>query len=117
MDLGIVDPEPFILKIGTGENVEEINLPLFPAYMYIKTSQMFKKHPQITEITFEDTMEFLIETLGRENPNITEEFLSTKCTGSQVAAALMVLMNRFLLETLPESTKTGKKSGEKNPNP
>lgn len=117
MDLGIVDADPFRLRIGTGTDIEEVNLPLFPAHMYIKTSEIFKKHKSILEITFDETVDFLVETLGKENPKITKEFLITKCTGSQVSAALMVFIQRFLSESLPESTKSSEKTESESPNP
>lgn len=114
-DFSVLVPEPVTVKIGSGEDVQEIDLTIFPAFVSLKMSE-FVTGRKITDIRMGETTAFLADTLGRLNPAITQNFLEMKCTEQQVGEVFVYLLDRHTEERTRGLKKVmGKKTDKKNP--
>lgn len=110
-DFSTLEPEPVTVRIGNGDDLQEVDLTVFPAFLSLKTAEFVAAHPKILEIKLDESTDYLVDTLGQLNPEITKEFLMEKCSEKQVASLFFYIIQRHLAERTPP--KNGKKA--KNP--
>jgi len=104
-DFSVLEPESVVLKIGNREDILEIDLSVFPAFLSLKIGEILDNHDlDLKKISMDDAIQFMASNLGKINPRISEEFLREKCSEQQVAGAFMYLLQRHLEErsTLPK---------------
>jgi hypothetical protein len=118
-DFSVIAPEPVTLRIGGGDYVEEVDLTVLPAYVSLKIGEFLTAHPEINDITIEETARFLAGVLGRLNTRIDETFLMERCTETQVAQVFAYLLERQTEERLAwhkahadSATATGSAEGK-----
>ena len=100
LDFTVFVPEPKIAKVGSGKNIEEVDVSLFPAEATLYLIRVLDQKRKVWESEHPDaktgpapeevalTMEELIEVVSRAcrvtNPKITAEWLRGNCSYLQL---------------------------------
>lgn len=98
-DFSVLEPEPVIMRFGNGEDIQEVDLSVYPTFLSLKTGELVESYDyQIETIPMGPAIAYMAENLGKLNPRITEEFLWQKCSEKQVANNFTYILQRHLEE-------------------
>lgn len=98
-DFSVLEPDPVIMKFGNGDEIKEVDLTTFPAFLSLKTSSLVMEYEgHIENIPLDAAVKFMAGNLKKLNPEITEDFLWMKCTENQVATNFTYILQRHLEE-------------------
>jgi len=81
IDLSTLSPKPVIVKVGNGEEIEEIDLTIVPARGTLLLSEATQRHGGWEKIPDDEMIPAIAAICGQANPKITAEWLETKLTG------------------------------------
>ena len=124
LDFTVFVPEPKIAKIGSGKNVEEVDVSLFPAeatlYLMTVLDQKRKtwetEHPDVTtgpaakdiSLTLDELIEVVARACRVTNPKITAVWLRSNCSFPQLNKFCTWMM-RHAEEQVNETATDGPK--------
>ena len=92
IDLSTVSPAPVIVKIGNGDEIEEIDLTIVPARGTLLLSEATQRHGGWEKIPDDEMIPAIAAICGQANPKITAEWLETKLTRPQLAGLAQVVI-------------------------
>ena len=94
IDLSTLSPTPVIVKIGNGEEIEEIDLTIVPARGTLLLSEATQRHGGWDKIPDDEIIPAIAAICRQSNPRITTEWLSTKLTRPQLAGLTQVVITQ-----------------------
>ncbi len=92
IDLSTLSPKPVIVRIGNGEEIEEIDLTIVPARGTLLLTQATQRHGGWDKIPDEEMIPAIAAICRQSNPQITTEWLETKLTRPQLAGLTQVIL-------------------------
>ena len=92
IDLSTLSPKPVIVRIGNGDDIEEIDLTIVPARGTLLLAQATQKHGGWDKIPDDEMIPAIAAICQQSNPKITAEWLSTKLTRPQLAGLTQVIL-------------------------
>lgn len=92
IDLSTLSPEPVIVRIGNGDEIEEIDLTIVPARGTLLLAQATQKHGGWDKIPDDEMIPAIAAICQQSNPRITAEWLETKLTRPQLAGLTQVVL-------------------------
>lgn len=92
IDLSTLSPKPVIVKIGNGDEIEEIDLSIVPARATLLLSEATQRYGGWDKIPDDEMIPAIAAICGRANPKITAEWLATKLTRPQLAGLTQVVL-------------------------
>ena len=92
IDLSTLSPKPVIVRIGNGDEIEEIDLTIVPARGTLLLAQATQKHGGWDKIPDDEMIPAIAAICMQSNPKITAEWLSTKLTRPQLAGLTQVIL-------------------------
>ena len=93
-DLSTLSPEQVLVRIGNGEEIEEIDLTIVPARGTLLLTQATQKHGGWNNIPDEEMIPAIAAICQQSNPKITAEWLETKLTRPQLAGLTAVVQRQ-----------------------
>lgn len=112
-DLSTLSPERVIVRIGNGDDIEEIDLTVVSARSTLLLTEATRKHGGWDKIPDDEMIPAIAAVCQQSNPTITPEWLETKLTRPQLAgltAVVQVQAYRYW-----KGGGDGERSDEKNP--
>ena len=91
IDLSTLSPKPVIVKIGNGDEIEEIDLTIVPARGTLLLTQATQRHGGWDKIPDDEMIPAIAAICHQANPKITAEWLETKLTRPQLAGLTQVI--------------------------
>jgi len=92
IDLSTVSPAPVIVRIGNGDEIEEIDLTIVPARGTLLLAQATQKHGGWEKIPDDEMIPAIAAICQQSNPRITADWLETKLTRPQLAGLTQVVL-------------------------
>src|SRR5690554_4798806 len=92
IDLSTLSPKPVIVRIGNGDEIEEIDLTIVPARGTLLIAQATQKHGGWDKIPDDEMIPAIADICQQSNPKITAEWLETKLTRPQLAGLTQVIL-------------------------
>ena len=92
IDLSTLSPTPVIVKIGNGEEIEEIDLTIVPARGTLLLSEATQRHGGWDKIPDDEMLLAIAAICQQSNPKITAEWLETKLTRPQLAGLTQIIL-------------------------
>jgi hypothetical protein len=92
IDLSTLSPKPVIVRIGNGDDIEEIDLTIVPARGTLLLAQATQKHGGWDKIPDDEMIPAIAAICQQSNPKITAEWLETKLTRPQLAGLAQVVI-------------------------
>ena len=92
IDLSTLSPKPVIVRIGNGDEIEEIDLTIVPARGTLLLAQATQKHGGWDKIPDDEMIPAIAAICQQSNPKITAEWLGTKLTRPQLAGLTQVIL-------------------------
>ncbi len=114
-DLSTLSPKQVIVKIGNGDEVEEIDLTLVPARATLLFAEATQRHGGWDKIPDDEMVPAIAAICRQSNPRITAEWLETKLTRPQLAGLTQIVIAQAYRRWGDE--KTGDEAGEMAKNP
>ncbi len=95
-DLSTLSPEQVIVKIGNGDDIEEIDLTIVPARATLLLADATQRHGGWDKIPDDEMIPAIAAICSQSNPKISADWLDTKLTRPQlVGLTQVVLMQAF----------------------
>ena len=91
-DLSTISPEQVIVRIGNGDEIEEIDLTVVPARGTLLLTEATQRHGGWDKIPDDEMIPAIAAIYGQANPKITAEWLETKLTRPQLAGLTQVVL-------------------------
>lgn len=92
IDLSTVSPAQVIVKIGNGDEIEEIDLSIVPARATLLLSEATQRHGGWDKIPDDEMIPAIAAICQQSNPKITAEWLESKLTRPQLAGLTQVIL-------------------------
>ena len=92
IDLSTLSPKPVIVRIGNGDEIEEIDLTIVPARGTLLLTQATQKFGGWDKIPDDEMIPAIAAICKQSNPKITAEWLETKLTRPQLAGLTQVVL-------------------------
>ncbi|MDR9817641.1 MAG: hypothetical protein RJR34_12940 [Candidatus Methanoculleus thermohydrogenotrophicum] len=92
IDLSTLSPKPVIVRIGNGDEIEEIDLTIVPARGTLLLAQATQKHGGWDKIPDDEMIPAIAAICQQSNPKITAEWLETKLTRPQLIGLAQVVI-------------------------
>ena len=92
IDLSTVSPAPVIVRIGNGDEIEEIDLSIVPARATLLLSEATQRHGGWEKIPDDEMIPAIAAICQQSNPKITAEWLATKLTRPQLMGLAQVVI-------------------------
>ena len=92
IDLSTLSPKPVIVRIGNGDEIEEIDLTIVPARGTLLLAQATQKHGGWDKIPDDEMIPAIAAICQQSNPKITAEWLETKLTRPQLMGLAQVVI-------------------------
>jgi len=92
IDLSTLSPKPVIVRIGNGDEIEEIDLTIVPARGTLLLAQATQKHGGWDKIPDDEMIPAIAAICQQSNPKITAEWLATKLTRPQLIGLAQVVI-------------------------
>ena len=92
IDLSTVSPAPVIVRIGNGDEIEEIDLTIVPARGTLLLSEATQRHGGWDKIPDDEMIPAIAAICRQSNPRITAEWLETKLTRPQLAGLTQIVI-------------------------
>lgn len=114
VDLSTISPPQFVVKIGNGDDIKEIDLTIVPAALTLGLEEASAKYGSISLIPDEQMIDIVACICRHSNPEVTAEWLWKKCTKPQ-----LVLLSRVVIDQAmrPPTGAASKKDGGGKKNP
>ncbi len=93
-DLSTAAPEPVFVRIGNGDDIQEIDLTIVPAAATLHLNQAAQEHGGIGKIPDDDMVAAIAEICRRANPAVTADWLMTTCTRPQITALTQIVVQQ-----------------------
>jgi len=91
-DLSTISPEQVIVRIGNGDEIEEIDLTVVPARGTLLLTEATQRHGGWDKIPDAEMIPAIAAICRQSNPRITAEWLETKLTRPQLAGLTQVVL-------------------------
>jgi len=91
-DLSTISPEQVIVRIGNGDEIEEIDLTVVPARGTLLLTEATQRHGGWDKIPDAEMIPAIAAICRQSNPWITAEWLETKLTRPQLAGLTQVIL-------------------------
>lgn len=91
-DLSTISPEQVIVRIGNGDEIEEIDLTVVPARGTLLLTEATRRHGGWDKIPDAEMIPAIAAICKQANPRITAEWLETKLTRPQLAGLTQVVI-------------------------
>lgn len=91
-DLSTLSPEQVLVRIGNGEEIEEIDLTIVPARGTLLLTQATQKHGGWDKIPDDEMIPAIAAICRQSNPRITADWLATKLTRPQLVGLTEVIL-------------------------
>lgn len=114
IDLSTLSPKPVIVRIGNGDEIEEIDLTIVPAGVTLQLCEDTQRYGGWDKIPDEDMVFAISKICKHSNPKITAEWLRTKLTRPQLAGLTQVVLAQAF-RPWGGGQDDGKEGDEKNP--
>jgi len=92
IDLSTLSPKQVIVKIGNGDDIEEIDLTIVPARATLLLADATQRHGGWDKIPDDEMIPAIAAICQQSNPRITAEWLETKLTRPQLAGLTQVVI-------------------------
>ena len=92
IDLSTLSPKQVVVKIGNGNEIEEIDLTIVPARATLLLTQATQKYGGWDKIPDGEMIPAIAAICKQSNPKITAEWLETKLTRPQLAGLTQVVL-------------------------
>ena len=116
IDLSTLSPKPVIVRIGNGDEIEEIDLTIVPAGVTLQLCEDTQRYGGWDKIPDEDMVFAISKICKHSNPKITAEWLRTKLTRPQLTGlSQVVLAQAFRPWGNQKRDDKEQDAGEKNP--
>ena len=116
IDLSTLSPKPVIVRIGNGDEIEEIDLTVVPARATLLLTQATQEHGGWDKIPDDEMIPAIAAICKQANPRITAEWLETKLTRPQLAGLTAVVQMQAYRHWEGGNRQTPKQEGgAKNP--
>jgi len=92
IDLSTISPEQVIVRIGNGDEIEEIDLTVVPARGTLLLTEATQRHGGWDKIPDAEMIPAIAAICRQSNPRITAEWLETKLTRPQLAGLTQVIL-------------------------
>ena len=113
IDLSTLSPKPVVVRIGNGNEIEEIDLTIVPARGTLLLSEATQRHGGWEKIPDDEMIPAIAAICGQANPKITAEWLETKLTRPQLAGLTQVVLAQAF-RPWGNGQDDGKEGDEKN---
>lgn len=84
IDLSTAAPDPVIVRIGNGDDIQEINLTIVPAAVSLRLAEAIQKYGGWDQIPDGELLDAIATITTRANPAVTAEWLRETCTRQQI---------------------------------
>ncbi len=91
-DLSTLSPKQVIVKIGNGDDIEEIDLTIVPARATLLLADATQRHGGWDKIPDDEMIPAIAAICQQSNPRITAEWLATKLTRPQLIGLAQVVI-------------------------
>jgi hypothetical protein len=91
-DLSTLSPEQVLVRIGNGDEIEEIDLTIVPARATLLLAEATQKHGGWDKIPDDEMIPAIAAICQQSNPRITAEWLETKLTRPQLAGLTQIVL-------------------------
>jgi hypothetical protein len=115
IDLSTVSPAPVIVRIGNGDEIEEIDLTIVPARGTLLLAQATQKHGGWDKIPDDEMIPAIAAICQQSNPRITADWLETKLTRPQLAGLTQVVLAQAFRPWGDKKDDNEQEPSEKNP--
>lgn len=92
IDLSTLSPKPVIVRIGNGDEIEEIDLTIVPARATLLLAEATQKHGGWEKIPDDEMIPAIAAICQQSNPRITADWLETKLTRPQLTGLTQVVL-------------------------
>ena len=92
IDLSTLSPKPVVVRIGNGNEIEEIDLTIVPARATLLLSEATQRHGGWDKIPDDEMIPAIAAICQQSNPKITAEWLATKLTRPQLIGLAQVVI-------------------------
>ena len=114
-DLSTLSPEQVLVRIGNGEEIEEIDLTIVPARGTLLLTQATQKHGGWNNIPDDEMIPAIAAICQQSNPKITAEWLATKLTRPQLIGLAQVVIAQAFRRWGDKKDDNEQEPSEKNP--
>jgi hypothetical protein len=114
-DLSTLSPEQVIVRIGNGDDIEEIDLTIVPARDTLLLTQATQTHGGWDKIPDDEMIPAIAAICQQSNPRITAEWLETKLTRPQLAGLTNVVLAQAFRRWGGGKRDSDQEEEEKNP--
>lgn len=115
IDLSTLSPKPVIVRIGNGDEIEEIDLTIVPARGTLLLAQATQKYGGWDEIPDDEMIPAIAAICQQSNPKITAEWLETKLTRPQLTGLTHVVLAQAFRRWGGGGKGDEQEGGAKNP--
>jgi len=115
IDLSTLSPKPVIVRIGNGEEIEEIDLTVVPARGTLLLSEATQRHGGWEKIPDDEMIPAIAAICQQSNPQITAEWLETKLTRPQLAGLTQIVLAQAFRPWGGGKRNPDQEGEEKNP--
>jgi hypothetical protein len=114
-DLSTLSPEQVLVRIGNGNEIEEIDLTIVPARATLLLSEATQRHGGWEKIPDDEMIPAIAAICGQANPKITAEWLETKLTRPQLIGLTQVVIAQAFRRWGDKKDDNEQEPSEKNP--
>ena len=114
-DLSTLSPEQVLVRIGNGEEIEEIDLTLVPARGTLLLTQATQKHGGWDKIPDDEMIPAIATICQQSNPRITADWLEMKLTRPQLAGLTQIVLAQAFRRWGSGKRNPDQEGEEKNP--
>lgn len=115
IDLSTLSPEQVLVRIGNGEEIEEIDLTVVPARGTLLLTQATQKHGGWDKIPDDEMVPAIAAICRQTNPRITADWLATKLTRPQLVGLTEVILAQTFRRWGGSKRTPDQEGEEKNP--
>ena len=114
-DLSTLSPEQVLVRIGNGEEIEEIDLTIVPARGTLLLTQATQKHGGWDKIPDDEMIPAIATICQQSNPRITADWLEMKLTRPQLAGLTQIVLAQAFRQWGSGKRNPDQEGEEKNP--
>lgn len=114
-DLSTLSPEQVLVRIGNGEEIEEIDLTIVPARGTLLLTQATQKHGGWDKIPDDEMIPAIATICQQSNPRITADWLEMKLTRPQLAGLTQIVLAQAFRRWGSGKRNPDQEGEEKNP--
>jgi len=115
IDLSTLSPEQVLVRIGNGDEIEEIDLTIVPARGTLLLTQATQKHGGWDKIPDDEMIPAIATICQQSNPRITADWLEMKLTRPQLAGLTQIVLAQAFRRWGSGKRNPDQEGEEKNP--